>query len=79
MEIPFGIEQNSEPLHLKQLLMTKSFVILTLTMAAVVNAQSPSSPSEQPKMTFTPNAKPTGFSEKLMNDMKKLPHHLLIG
>ncbi|WP_164684913.1 hypothetical protein [Brevibacillus reuszeri] len=43
--------------------MTKSFVILMLTMAAVVNAQSPSSPSEQAKMTFTPNAKPTGFSE----------------
>lgn len=52
----------------KQLIMTKSLVILMLTMAAVVNAQSPSNHSEQPKTTFIPNVKPTDWKE-----VKRLP------
>lgn len=48
--------------------MTKSLVILMLTMATVVNAQSPSNPSEQPKTTFIPNAKPADWKE-----VKRLP------
>lgn len=48
--------------------MTKFFVILMLTMAAVVNAKSPSNPSEQPKTTFIPNANPADWKE-----VKRLP------